>query len=160
MSTENCQQFINSPLVEELTQEEQVILCGIITTQTLNDGEVLMQEGKIDHKLHGIIKGGLAVGKITGGGNWIDLQQLRQGDLAGELGFIDGLPHSATLRAIGDTEVFILERDKLESLLDEHPHLVYHVMRAIIRVVHTILRRMNTQYVEMTNYITRTHGRY
>ena len=45
-------------------------------------------------------------------------------------------------------------------LLHEEPDLVYKVMRAIIRTVHGILRRMNAQYVEMQNYITRQHGRY
>ena len=33
-------------------------------------------------------------------------------------------------------------------------------MRAIMRTVHGILRRMNTQYVELTNYIAKQHGRY
>jgi CRP/FNR family transcriptional regulator, cyclic AMP receptor protein len=33
-------------------------------------------------------------------------------------------------------------------------------MRAIVRTVHSILLRMNLQYVELTNYITKQHGRY
>jgi len=160
MSTEICKQLANSILTEELTEEEYLVLCKAITTRALSDGEVLMEEGKVDHKLHGVIKGGLEAGKIANGGDWISFQHLRQGEMAGELGFIDGLPHSATLRSVGETEVFTLERDKLESLLDEHPSLVYRVMRSIIRVVHSILRRMNIQYVEMNNYITHAHGRY
>jgi CRP/FNR family cyclic AMP-dependent transcriptional regulator len=42
----------------------------------------------------------------------------------------------------------------------EHPNMTYHVMRAIIRLVHSTLKRMNMQYIEMSNYITKTHGRY
>jgi CRP/FNR family cyclic AMP-dependent transcriptional regulator len=34
------------------------------------------------------------------------------------------------------------------------------VMRAIMRTVHRILRSMNLQYVELTNYIAKQHGRY
>ena len=33
-------------------------------------------------------------------------------------------------------------------------------MRAIVRSVHAILTRMNLEYVELTNYITKQHGRY
>jgi hypothetical protein len=33
-------------------------------------------------------------------------------------------------------------------------------MRSIMRTVHRILRGMNTQYVELTNYISKQHGRY
>ncbi|NJN48029.1 MAG: cyclic nucleotide-binding domain-containing protein, partial [Candidatus Competibacteraceae bacterium] len=83
-----------------------------------------------------------------------------EGDMAGELGFIDGLEHSAALRALGDCEVLSLEREKFESLLHTDPELVYKVMRTIVRAVHSIVRRMNAQYVEMTNYIFKQHGRY
>jgi len=38
--------------------------------------------------------------------------------------------------------------------------LVYEVMRNVVRKVHAILRRMNVQYVGMTNYMTKQHGRY
>ena len=53
-----------------------------------------------------------------------------------------------------------ISRQDMEALLPEDPELVYKVMRAIVRTVHTILRRMNVQYVEMTNYIAHDHGRY
>ena len=53
-----------------------------------------------------------------------------------------------------------LERDRLESLLDAHGVVVYHVMRAIVRSVHEIQRRLSLQAVELTNYIYKQHGRY
>ena len=31
---------------------------------------------------------------------------------------------------------------------------------SLVRTVHAILLRMNLQYVELTNYITKQHGRY
>jgi CRP-like cAMP-binding protein len=88
------------------------------------------------------------------------LHVLRSRDLAGELGFLDGQKHTATLRSIGPTELISLERDSLENLLATHPRVVYQVMRAVIRSVHSTLRRMNIQYVEMSNYINKQHGRY
>jgi CRP-like cAMP-binding protein len=80
--------------------------------------------------------------------------------MAGAMGFIDGTVHSATLRALCDTEVYTLERSAFESLLESHPALVYKVMRSIIRSVHSTLMRMNRQFVEMNNYIMKEHGRY
>jgi hypothetical protein len=40
------------------------------------------------------------------------------------------------------------------------PELAYQVMRAVVRAAHRILGRMNTQFVEMSNYISHQHGRY
>jgi CRP-like cAMP-binding protein len=76
------------------------------------------------------------------------------------MGFIDGNSHSATLTASKDSHVLMLHRDNLEGMLDEHPQLVYKVMRMIVRSVHQTLLRMDQQFVQMNNYIMREHGRY
>jgi CRP-like cAMP-binding protein len=76
------------------------------------------------------------------------------------MGFVDGAPHSATLLAERETLLLSLERAALESLIDTHPYVVYHVMRAIVRLGHAVLKRMNQSHLEMNNYITQTRGRY
>ncbi len=158
---ELCIEMVHtSPLVAELDEAQKDVLAELITCRNLKDGEVLMSEGEVSNELHVITTGSLAVTRDTGNGDWVVLHMLRQRDMAGELGFLDNTEHSATLRAIGPTQVFTLSRDKLEELIPTHPLIVYRVMRAIVREVHGILRRMNVQYVELTNYITKQHGRY
>ena len=150
----------SSPLTVELSDEQSVILAGLVEGRNLKDGDILIQEGEVSNELYVIVTGNVAVTRKSGNGDLITLHVLRQRDLAGELGFLDGLEHSATLRAIGPTEVFSLGRDRLESLLESHPRIVYFVMRAVFREVHGILRRMNIQHVELSNYISKQHGRY
>ncbi|MBU0752213.1 MAG: cyclic nucleotide-binding domain-containing protein [Gammaproteobacteria bacterium] len=157
----NCAEMVStSPLVAELNDEQKAILAELVTCRSLADGEILIREGEVNKELHIIATGGLAVTRNTGSGDWVVLHVLRPRDMAGELGFLDDQEHSASLRAVGPTQVFSLSRDKLESLLGSQPEIVYRVMRAIVREVHGILRRMNVQYVELTNYITKQHGRY
>jgi len=149
-----------SPLSSELEGDEIKALAGVITTKHLNDSDILLQEGTTDDALYIIIKGRLAATRNTGADEYVNLHTLQPGDMAGAMGFIDGTEHSATLRALGDADVYKLERSAFESLLQTHPALVYKVMRAIIRSVHTTLLRMNRQFVEMNNYIMKEHGRY
>ncbi len=149
-----------SPLTVNLTDEQVRELMGIAFCRSLDNDEVLIAEGKVDNSFHVVTDGTLAVTRDTGGGDWATLHILRTGDLAGEMGFIDGRPHSASLRAIGRTTVCSFERERFESLLTKDPWVVYRVMQNIVQVVHDILRRMNAQYVEMSNYITKQHGRY
>ena len=80
--------------------------------------------------------------------------------VAGELSFLDGATRYASLISVADSQVLGLSRGDLESLLDKNPHLVYRVMRAIVRVVHDIQRRLSMQTAELTNYLYKTHGRY
>jgi CRP-like cAMP-binding protein len=156
----NIEMVSGSPLAAELDREQCLLLAQQVTLRSLSDGEILISEGTVDNELHVLVSGSLAVTHETGNGEWIAMHLLRPRDMAGELGFLDGLEHSATLRAVGPTEIFSLKRDRLEALLLDQPRLVYLVMRAIIREVHSILRRMNVQYVELNNYVSKQHGRY
>ena len=148
------------PFGAELDPADRTALAGIMTARQLTDGEVLIEEGHVDDALYLVAGGALAVTRNSGGGSWVTLQLLRKGDIAGEMGFIDGREHSATLRAVGATEIYSLRRKDLESLLGSHPKMVYRVMRAIMRTVHAILLRMNVEFVELNNYIMKQHGRY
>jgi CRP/FNR family cyclic AMP-dependent transcriptional regulator len=150
----------NSSLTTELTNQQCLLLAPKVVARSMQDGEILIQEGAVDANLHIVVSGNLAVTRQTGEGEWITLHLLRPKDMAGELGFLDGREHSATLRAVGPTEILSLKRDSLEALLDSQPKVVYLVMRAIVREVHGILRRMNAQQVELSNYICKQHGRY
>ncbi len=160
MGTECTEMLRLSSLTSELNDEQNNIIADLVTCRNLDDAEVLIREGDVSNELYLIVSGSLAVTRETGDGKWISLHLLRASDMAGELGFIDDLPHSATLRAIGPTQVVSLSRDKLEGLINSHPKIVYLVMRAIVREVHGILRRMNFQHIELTNYITKENGRY
>ena len=149
-----------SSLGGELNDEQCERLASAATACAIGDGELLIEEGQKDEALHLIVDGHMEAVARTAGGDWVTLQLLREGDMVGEMGFIDGVEHSASLRALGNCELIRLERDSFEGLLKKDPDLVYKVMRAIVREVHRILRGMNTQYMEMSNYISKQHGRY
>ena len=151
----------NSAMAVELTGDQCSVLADLVSVRYLEDGEVLVRQGASDNHLYVIVGGSLAVARqVEADGQWINLHLLTKGDLAGELGFMDGRPHYAALRATGPTQVLCLEREKLESLLQREPVIVYRVMRAIFRVVHLIVNRMAMQTSELTNYIYKVHGKY
>jgi len=151
----------NSALAVELTGDQCSVLAELVSVRDLKDGEVLVKQGASDNRLFVIVSGALAVARqVEATGEWVTLHTLTKGDLAGELGFMDGRPHYAALRASGPTQVLCLEREKLESLLTREPVIVYRVMRAIFRVVHVILNRLAMQTSELTNYIYKTQAKY
>ena len=56
--------------------------------------------------------------------------------------------------------MFSLARDDFETIVEANPQLVYKVMRAVARSAHRIVHRMNTEVIELSNYIFKQHGRY
>jgi CRP-like cAMP-binding protein len=147
-------------LAAELSSEQCSVLSGLVSLRDLKDGEVLVKEGEADNHLYVIVKGLLRVTKNARRPEEVTFFTIGTGDFADELSFMDGSQHYASLVAVGETRVLGLEREKLESILTTRPDIVYKVMRAIIRAVHQIQRRLSMQSVELTNYIYKQHGRY
>lgn len=160
MGSQSADLLQHSTLTSDLTTEQCAELSALTTVRELENGEVLIEQGETDETLHVIGHGVLAVERRTAGDEVVTLHMLKPGDLAGAMGFVDGTGHAATLRSVGKTIVVSLRRGDLEAVLTSNPPLVYAVMRGIVRSVHRILREMNLQYVELNNYITKSHGRY
>ena len=158
--TDRVDLILDSALGTELTREEAEVLDSLMSSQELIDGDYLIKESISDDALHVLLEGKLEVVKTTGGGDTASLAVLRDGELAGELSFIDGEPHTVALRALCDCVVISLARQEFEQIVDEHPQLVYKVMRAIARSAHRIVHRMNLQFIELSNYVFKQHGRY
>jgi CRP-like cAMP-binding protein len=149
-----------SKLAVELNDEERRMLARAMSLRDLKQGDVLIQEGSADDHLYVVVSGVLGVVKDAGGDGEVTLNAIRPGSVVGELSFLDGATRYASLVALSDTQVLGLSRADLEGLLETQPRVVYHVMRAIVRVVHEIQRRLSMQTAELTNYLYKTHGRY
>ena len=149
-----------SKLAVELDEDQCRTLADVMTLRDLKPGEVLVAEGSTDDHLYVVANGALGIVKAAGTDNELTLSTARPGSLVGELSFLDGATRYASLVALSDSRVLGLSRDDLESLLGKDPQVVYHVMRAIVRVVHEIQRRLSMQTAELTNYLSKTHGRY
>ena len=147
-------------LAAELSDEQCRVLADLVTLRDLKQGEVLAHEGTVDNHLYVILRGDARRDQECRHRHAVTINTLSAGDFVGEMGFMDGSELYASKVALGDTRVLGLEREKLESLLLTHPVIVYRVMRAIIRVVHQIQRRLSMQQAELSNYIYKQHGRY
>ena len=149
-----------SRLAEGLSSEQVTVLAGLLTLEPVQAQQVLAREGNADNRLYVIVQGSLAIVKHMGTPDETTLVTLNTGDFAHELGFLDGAQRYASLLAASAGQVLVLEREKLESLIDTHPRILYGVMCAIVRTVHRVQTRLSMQATELTNYIVKQHGRY
>jgi CRP/FNR family cyclic AMP-dependent transcriptional regulator len=149
-----------SRLGRDLNPEQAAILASLITLESHKAKEVLAREGDTDNHLYVVLDGSLGVVKHHGTADETLLATIGVGELGHELGFLDGAERYASLVALSDTRVLILERERLESLIDTHPRILYQVMCVIVRTVHNIQNRLSSQATELTNYIVKQHGRY
>lgn len=151
-----------STITEELSDDEVKIIEGLFEVQDYKSGEIIVQPGdKQPDNLYILAHGDIEV-KIDSEGKQSIIHVLKPGDLAGIITFVGGAASdiSATLYAVGKTKVLSMARAEFEKLINSHPLIVYKVMRGVVRNVHGIVRRVNSQSAELSNYIYKTNGRY
>jgi CRP/FNR family transcriptional regulator, cyclic AMP receptor protein len=154
-----CNILVNSPLGQDLDAGECAVLAGLMGTRQLRDGEDLAREGDTGNTLFILASGKVTVNSKVGGKE-VTLYTMKVGECAGTRAFVEMAPRQATLRAAGDATVYTLEPGDFESLLDTHPRIVYKFMRGLFRQTHANLMRMDAESQQLSNYITKTGGRY
>jgi CRP/FNR family cyclic AMP-dependent transcriptional regulator len=150
----------NSSVGTELTEDKAKLFSEKLGVRHLKDGELLIKEGEADHTLFILASGKLAVTSKDSNGVDQAVYAMKEGECAGTRAFVEQSPRKATLRSVGNSTVYTLTPSDFESLLDAQPRLAFKVMRALFRVTHANLARMNQESQELTNYINRTQGRY
>jgi CRP-like cAMP-binding protein len=148
-----------STLGTELTPEDCEALAAVVGAEQVPAGGNLVREGEDRRTLFVLAKGRLNVCRHVNG---LDesVYQMRIGECAGTRAFIDGSPRRAGLRGGTDCVVLTLEPAAFEGLVETHPRLVYKVMRAIFRVTHSNLMRVNLESAQLRNYMMKAGGRY
>lgn len=149
-----------STVCGEITEDEAKALAGIMGVRQLKDGELLVSEGAADQSLYILASGKLGVISSDSDGNESLVHSMTSGECAGTRAFVDRSPRKATLRAIGNATVYSITPDAFDTVVNSHPLLAYKVMRALFRVTHSNLMRMNQESQQLSNYIHKSQGRY
>lgn len=148
-----------SLLGPELDEADCAALAERMGSLSLSHGEGLVEEGDPRRTLFTLADGRLSVCKIVGDTEEV-VYQMRPGECAGTRAFVDGSNRRAALRSEGESQVLTLEPEDFEILVDAHPRLGFKVMRALFRITHGNLMRMNLESSELRKYLLKTGGRY
>lgn len=85
---------------------------------TFQAGQPLFQEGEPANSLY-FIRSGRAIATVrTPGGLDDPIGIIEEGEFCGELGILEGLNRTETIRAIGDVQVFRLDKDRSLDLME------------------------------------------
>jgi len=140
-------------LFNDLSEQEFNIVSEILKRKVYQSKETIFEEGGIDQILYIINKGEVRVGKKGPRGQIQTITLLKEHDIYGEMSFLAGTPHSATVISTQETEAYLLRMKDFEKLLESHPRLAFKIMKNIVITIHSIVRGMNSRYVEMMGYM-------
>ena len=91
---------------------------NIASEEKFDDGEIIFEEGKAGDWVCVVLEGSVEVSKTVSGGKFV-LGKLGRGEIFGELALLGAVNRTATVRAIGETTIGIVDREFLDKELNK-----------------------------------------
>ncbi|NVM23434.1 MAG: TIGR02266 family protein [Desulfobacterales bacterium] len=113
---------------------------NIASEETYQDGQIIFDEGSSGTLVYVILSGTVEVSKTVGGKKFV-IEFLQPGEVFGELGFLGGIERTATVRAIGEATLGVIDR----AFLDEEFNKLSSNFRAILIAVVERFKKMIDQ---------------
>jgi hypothetical protein len=119
--------------------------------EDFDPGELVIEEGTKGTAAYVILSGRAEVLKKSGKKD-ITIATLEEGQVFGEMGLIEERPRSATVRAVSDLKVRVINRDKFNELLRSSPLVLIPILKILferLRQTSTMLaERITDSYIE------------
>lgn len=127
---------------EDLTEDERLSLSSFGEFITANEGDAIIEEGHEQDALFLIVFGTFHVQTETTG-RPVLLGQLRSGDTVGEVNIFDSGRASANVVSRSLSQVWKIDRARLESFLEANPEAATRLLVSIATQLSKRLRRAN-----------------
>jgi CRP/FNR family cyclic AMP-dependent transcriptional regulator len=129
------------PLFGSLAPDEQLLLVSLVRFRRYRPREVVVREGEADGGLFAVISGFLKAVSSEADGNEVVLSIMGKGEVFGELSVLDGQPRSASVVALEESEVAVIDRAPLLELLASCPALAISMLGVLAQRVRALTTR-------------------
>lgn len=119
--------LLETPMFMQLTPVELAEITHIVKVEKYQAGEFVFKEGDIGDAWYVLYRGTVEVLKDDKAGGK-KINELGSRSCFGEISVLDGLPRSASIRAIEDSEVFCIPRKDFSELLDDDHLVAYKLL--------------------------------
>jgi len=102
----------------------------------------VIKEGDLGDCAYIIEVGSLQVSKVNDQNKKQILGQLKENDIFGELGLIDGLPRSATVTALENCTVKVLTKKAFNSLMKSNPNALIPIFKVLAARLRSTLKQV------------------
>ena len=133
----------NIEFFKALNDDEIELLDQACVLESYEANQVVIREGDIKEKFYIILEGSVAIIKGQQDNGQSTLAELSQGDLFGELSFIDDHPRSATAQTTQKSSLLTIEKDRFMALLAESAAISF----AIMKWMAAMIRKFNHHHV-------------
>lgn len=115
-------------LFSHLSPEAIYRLIELAQIQAFQRGDLILQEGQVGLGCFIIISGKVEVVKSLNKPRQRVLTILGKGEILGEMAVVDDQPHSASVRALEDTQCIMIERWDFKAQMQAYPEIALQLL--------------------------------
>jgi len=119
------------PLLDDLTDYELELVKGVLIARRYSKNSLIIYEDDVGNCLFIIKKGRVKISVTAADGGEAILAILGEGDFFGELSVIDGLERSASVTAIDDVELLMMNRADFFEVLERVPKIAITLLKEL-----------------------------
>ncbi len=114
------------PLFGGLDKKQLAFIAALTTEVSLKAGSVLAQEGELGREAMVILSGSAEARR---GG--VKVGDLGPSDVVGEMSLINDLPRNATVTALSDCALLVMNSREFSSILNENPDVSLKILKTV-----------------------------
>jgi CRP/FNR family cyclic AMP-dependent transcriptional regulator len=140
-------------LFKDIPEEDLEEISGLLEERKYDANVEIYEENSPGGSLYIIKKGKVKVIRKSDQGKEHGFAHLSEGDIFGELSFLQETPHTATIESVADCEVLVLDKQRFDGLAHTNPKVAYLITRNLLLILEAIVRKMNADYISLMEYI-------
>lgn len=132
---ENVDFLRSVPIFSELDDETLEKLSNLGMVKSFIKDSIILSEEEAGSALFVIVSGKVKISRVSNDDKdkEVILAILNPSDFFGEMALLDGLSRSATVTAMEDAKVFIIQRNDFLNLLTEHPEVSVALLQELTK---------------------------
>jgi CRP-like cAMP-binding protein len=136
-------------IFKNLSNDEAEYLAEFLDSQSVNPKETILRENQITRSLFLIGKGKVEILLNIPNKPPQHIVDLEQGNFFGEMSFLDGRLHSASVVSLDHSEILILRKKDFDHISKERPFLANKILSNMLKAVLIRLRDTNKKLKEL-----------
>lgn len=124
------------PLFESCSKRELGRVAKAGRVIDVADGTLIADQGQLGREAYVILDGNVAVKRANR-----KIAEIGAGDVVGELSLLDHGPRTASVVAMGDCSLFVLDSKEFRKVLTEHPPIAFKLLGTLAQRIRDLDRK-------------------
>jgi CRP-like cAMP-binding protein len=116
------------PLFDGLTKKQLRFIARMVSEVPLRAGSTFVKQGEPGQEAMVVEEGS---GVVIRDGE--EIAEIGPGDVVGEMSLIVHQPRNATVRAISDMKILVMDSREFSSILGEYPEVAVRILETVVR---------------------------